>query len=208
MRAILRRRGTYSLSLSLTLSISISLRQNARGGRPLQAGRPRASRAASPIIIRSDRYCGDPSSSSSSSSSSSQSQSAADGSRYCPNISVCSFAGMSFTMLYGEKSTADGVRCASGERGDAPLLISSSPMASGGGTTAAPASALWRALALNGELLEEFDPQDGAGPQTVVVRECAFRFTGYAASRLSPALDKIKPIRLDEELNVLLDDFD
>jgi hypothetical protein len=40
------------------------------------------------------------------------------------------------------------------------------------------------------------------------VRECAFRFTGYAASRLYPALDKIKPIRLDEELNVLLDDFD
>ena len=67
---------------------------------------------------------------------------------------------------------------------------------------------VWRALALNGELLEEFDPQDGAGPQTVVVRECAFRFTGYAASRLYPALDKIKPIRLDEELNVLLDDFD
>ena len=33
-------------------------------------------------------------------------------------------------------------------------------------------------------------------------------FTGYAASRLYPPLDKIKPIRLDEELNVLLDAFD
>ena len=68
---------------------------------------------------------------------------------------------------------------------------------------------VWRALALNGELLEEFDPQDGAGPQTVVVRRV--RLPLHRLRRLEaplPALDKIKPIRLDEELNVLLDDFD